>query len=76
MTRTIEKEGIRQYMALVDDVMNISKEAASYLLTKAPDIDGFVYSGNLLSAFGWDKSEQGGDYWKLVHEILRRDQNR
>ena len=59
-----------EYLKLVSEVMEIDAKAAKYLLNVAPQIDGFVSSGDLSLCFLWSNTPQGDDYWRDIHTIV------
>ena len=65
---TIKSKGVKAYLKLVAKVLKVDKKAAKYLLKKAPNLDGFDYSGNLSCCFPWAGSPQGEEYWAPIHD--------
>ena len=57
---------ILDYANLIKQVARIDEKAAAYLYTTAPKLDSFLFSGNLRSAFVWETTPQGREYWKAI----------
>jgi hypothetical protein len=60
------------YSKLIENVRIISKDAAEYLETKAPKLEGFSYRRDLNSCFMWSKTPQGFTYWNNLNEALQK----
>lgn len=64
----------KTYNELIYDVHKISVEAATFLQNKARDIRPFMWdtrsANKLASAFVWEMTPQGHDFWEDIEEKL------
>jgi hypothetical protein len=56
----------KEYEGLIKRVAKIDEEAAEFLKTEMPKLEGFEDRGNLSGVIVWDDTPQGHEYW---HEI-------
>jgi hypothetical protein len=60
-----------KYLDLVERVSRIDKDAAEYILNRAPtECKPFNYVSELGGAFVWDKTPQGQKYWQEINRKL------
>jgi len=55
------------YFELVEKVREIDPDAAYYMISEAPFLDGFIYVGSLTCTFSWDSTTQGHAYWGRIN---------